>query len=196
MTSLATAIIIRGGIAGDLLFGQGGKDARFERRNGGKGAGAPSNAALLNGKTAQDGGGFHRAVGIFQRIIRYQIAQFIAIHRKVGQAGPVVGDAIFDGVQEDDIGTAASAGQRGIEIDDSFLLIKQNHILFPRLAQRKRNAAEALLTCKRAKVTRGAQAIGQGLVVSGVGSGQRDRGEIGRNRRFHGSSRIGNGRLI
>jgi hypothetical protein len=151
-----------------------------------KGAGSPTDAALLNGKTAQDGCLVACAVGVFQGIVGDVIAQFVAVHVTVGKPIQVVGGSVLHRVQKDQPG-----GVGVVERNGCLESIQPNHILWHiLLRQRKGNAAECLAACQRAVACGRLLGAGEQFPIPVVGVGQIDRGEVGRNR-LHRSSSAG-----
>ena len=116
----------------------------FGRRHRCKRTCPPPNTGLLNRKPAQNARRLGRSICIFQHVIRHMIAEFIAIHNKIGQPLLIITHAIFNPVQKHHITRLHTA-----HINAHRIAIEQYTVRLIWRTQIKRHTQNGLPTIQR-----------------------------------------------
>ena len=123
------AAVIMAFVAQPIVFGVGQENHRLHGGQGGKGAGAPADVALLYGKAAQ-----HRhvdgfAVLVVEGVVGHVVTQLIAVLGAFGKAFLVLGRTVLYPVQEEDV-----AGLGAARVQGDRIFIKQHNVVRALLA--------------------------------------------------------------
>ena len=159
------------------------------REHGGRGGGqrrerarSPADAALLDAEAPVDRRRLARAVGVFDAVVRYVVAEVVAPDQRIRQPLLVAVGPVLDDVQQHDV-----RGGRAGEIDAHGRPVEQDDVGPARLAEQERDPEKGPSAVAGVEVRGGPQRLGQ-VGAAGVERGlQVNRREVGRRRDLHGA---------
>lgn len=115
------------------------------------------------------------AVAVFEDVIGYVIAQFVAVHVRVGEVVQIIRHPVFHRVEKEQI-----AGAQIVQFQRAGGPIQKQHIRPALAAQRKGNTPKELRSGQVGHIPRRAQTGGQGGTVAVEDGSKIDGAEMGR----------------